>query len=101
MAGLAPFDDDSGTHKGQRHIAGGRGQLRRSLFAAALPAVAAAKTPEAYEKVGNTITKQGIRRNVFGGAAGEITMRVPTGKTVCVVKPNGTVKAAKIEPPTQ
>jgi transposase len=38
LAGLAPFDDDSGTHKGQRHIAGGRGRLRRSLFAAALPA---------------------------------------------------------------
>jgi transposase len=38
LAGLAPFDDDSGTHKGQRHIAGGRARLRRSLFAAALPA---------------------------------------------------------------
>jgi transposase len=38
LAGLAPFDDDSGTHKGQRRIAGGRGRLRRSLFAAALPA---------------------------------------------------------------
>lgn len=38
LAGLAPFDQDSGTHKGQRHIAGGRGRLRRSLFAAALPA---------------------------------------------------------------
>jgi transposase len=38
LAGLAPFDDDSGKHKGQRHIAGGRGRLRRSLFAAALPA---------------------------------------------------------------
>jgi len=38
LAGLAPFDDDSGLHKGQRHIAGGRGRLRRSLFAAALPA---------------------------------------------------------------
>ena len=24
LAGLAPFDDDSGKHKGQRHIAGGR-----------------------------------------------------------------------------
>ena len=36
LAGLAPFDDDSGKHKGQRHIAGGRGRLRRSLFAAAL-----------------------------------------------------------------
>ena len=38
LAGLAPFDDDSGQHKGQRHIAGGRGRLRRSLYAAALPA---------------------------------------------------------------
>jgi transposase len=38
LAGLAPFDDDSGLHRGQRRIAGGRGRLRRSLFAAALPA---------------------------------------------------------------
>jgi transposase len=38
LAGLAPFDDDSGKHKGQRRIAGGRARLRRSLFAAALPA---------------------------------------------------------------
>ena len=38
LAGLAPFDHDSGTHKGERHIAGGRDRLRRSLFAAALPA---------------------------------------------------------------
>jgi len=38
LAGLAPFDDDSGKHKGERHIAGGRNRLRRSLFAAALAA---------------------------------------------------------------
>lgn len=38
LAGLAPFDDDSGHHNGKRHIAGGRSRLRRSLFAAALPA---------------------------------------------------------------
>lgn len=38
LAGLAPFDDDSGQHKGQRHIGGGRSRLRRSLYAAALPA---------------------------------------------------------------
>ena len=35
LAGLAPFDNDSGRHKGERHIAGGRGRLRRSLYAAA------------------------------------------------------------------
>jgi len=38
LAGLAPFDADSGQHRGQRKIAGGRSRLRRSLFAAALPA---------------------------------------------------------------
>jgi len=38
LAGLAPFADDSGARKGDRHIAGGRKRLRRSLVAAALPA---------------------------------------------------------------
>lgn len=38
LAGLAPFDDDSGLRKGQRHIAGGRARVRRALYAAALPA---------------------------------------------------------------
>jgi len=38
LAGLAPFDHDSGVFKGQRRIAGGRDRVRRALFAAALPA---------------------------------------------------------------
>lgn len=38
LAGLAPFDDESGSHHGERHIAGGRARLRKSLYAAALPA---------------------------------------------------------------
>lgn len=38
LAGLAPFDDDSGKRRGARHIAGGRGRVRRALYAAALPA---------------------------------------------------------------
>jgi transposase len=38
LAGLAPFDQDSGRSHGQRHIAAGRARLRRSLYAAALPA---------------------------------------------------------------
>jgi transposase len=36
LAGLAPYDDDSGTHVGVRHIGGGRERLRRSLYTAAL-----------------------------------------------------------------
>jgi transposase len=38
LAGLAPYDDDSGTLVGVRHIAGGRKRLRGCLYAAALPA---------------------------------------------------------------
>ena len=38
LAGLAPYDDDSGKRRGQRHIAGGRERLRTSLYAASLPA---------------------------------------------------------------
>jgi transposase len=38
LAGLAPYDDDSGKRTGLRHIAGGRERLRTSLYAAALPA---------------------------------------------------------------
>lgn len=38
LAGLAPFDNASGTTDRPRRIVGGRGRLRRSLFAAALSA---------------------------------------------------------------
>jgi transposase len=38
LAGLAPYDDDSGDYAGVRHIAGGRERLRAALYAAALPA---------------------------------------------------------------
>jgi transposase len=38
LAGLAPYDDDSADHVGQRHIEGGRERLRTSLYSAALPA---------------------------------------------------------------
>lgn len=38
LAGLAPFDHDSGAQRGQRRIAGGRSRLRRSLYAAAFSA---------------------------------------------------------------
>lgn len=38
LAGLAPYDDDSGERRGARHIDGGRKRLRRALYTAALPA---------------------------------------------------------------
>lgn len=38
LAGLAPYDDDSGRRHGQRHIHGGRARLRKSLFMSAFTA---------------------------------------------------------------
>ncbi|MGJ3264886.1 MAG: IS110 family transposase [Salinarimonas sp.] len=38
LAGLAPFDDESGQRKGAKHIAGGRARPRKALFAAAMVA---------------------------------------------------------------
>lgn len=38
LIGVAPYDDESGQHSGERHIAGGRARARRALFNAALPA---------------------------------------------------------------
>lgn len=38
LAGLAPYDDDSGKRVGVRHIEGGRKRLRRALYTASLPA---------------------------------------------------------------
>jgi transposase len=39
LAGLAPYDDDSGERAGARHIDGGRARLRKALYTAALAAV--------------------------------------------------------------
>ena len=38
LVGVAPFNDDSGTHRGQRHIRGGRSTVRRALYMATLVA---------------------------------------------------------------
>jgi transposase len=38
LAGVAPFNRDSGQHRGQRHIAGGRAPVRTALYMAALVA---------------------------------------------------------------
>ncbi|MBC7366421.1 MAG: transposase, partial [Undibacterium sp.] len=38
LAGVAPFARDSGEHRGQRHIAGGRARVRRVLYMAGLTA---------------------------------------------------------------
>ena len=37
--GVAPLADDSGSHRGQRHIKGGRGPVRNALYMAAFNAM--------------------------------------------------------------
>jgi len=39
LAGLAPFNHDSGAGRGQRHIRGGRSQVRRALYMAAFTSI--------------------------------------------------------------
>lgn len=39
LVGLAPFNDDSGRHTGQRHIRGGRHKVRLGLYQAAVSAI--------------------------------------------------------------
>jgi len=39
LAGLAPYNDDSGPRSGHRHIRGGRSRVRRALYLAALSVV--------------------------------------------------------------
>lgn len=39
LVGLAPFNDDSGDHSGQRHIRGGRQKVRIGMYQAAIAAI--------------------------------------------------------------
>ena len=48
LAGLAPFDDDSGQRAGTRHIAGGRACVRSALYLAALSAARSDPGLKAY-----------------------------------------------------
>ena len=38
LVGIAPYDDDSGEHRGERHIRGGRREIRDLLYMATLAA---------------------------------------------------------------
>jgi transposase len=39
LVGVAPFNDDSGNHQGQRHIQGGRATVRAAVYMSALVAI--------------------------------------------------------------
>jgi transposase len=48
LVGLAPFNDDSGTHSGTRHIRGGRSKVRVGLYQAAVVAIRACPRMKAF-----------------------------------------------------
>ena len=50
LVGVAPVAHDSGTMRGQRHIAGGRGSVRCALYMAALSAVRFNPTIKAFHR---------------------------------------------------
>ncbi len=48
LVGLAPFNDDSGEHSGQRHIRGGRSKVRLGLYQSAIAAIRHCPHMKAY-----------------------------------------------------
>lgn len=56
LAGLAPFNVDSGQHRGQRHIRGGRRELRAVIFMAAM---SARKTESCFKELYDRLIKAG------------------------------------------
>ena len=48
LVGLAPFNDDSGDHSGQRHIRGGRKKVRIGMYQAAVAAIRHCRRTKAF-----------------------------------------------------
>jgi transposase len=48
LVGLAPFNDDSGQHRGARHIRGGRAKVRLGLYQAAIAAIRCCPVMKAF-----------------------------------------------------
>jgi transposase len=48
LVGLAPYNDDSGDHNGQRHIRGGRAKVRVGLYQAAIAAIRHSASTKAF-----------------------------------------------------
>lgn len=62
LAGLAPYDDDSGGRRGARHVRGGRSQVRSVLYMAAL---AAARYNPAFSAFRERLRKAGKKAKVI------------------------------------
>jgi transposase len=62
LAGLAPFDDDSGPRRGVRHVRGGRAEVRNVLYMAAL---AAARFNPVFRALKERLKKAGKKAKVI------------------------------------
>lgn len=56
LAGLVPFNRDSGPFRGQRHIDGGRSSIRNVLYMAALSAVKSVKADNVFKRLYDRVT---------------------------------------------
>ncbi len=58
LAGLVPYNYDSGPFRGQRHIHGGRSSIRNVLYMAALTAVKSVKANNVFKELYERITSK-------------------------------------------
>jgi transposase len=74
LAGLAPFNKDSGNKKGTRSIMGGRGALRRALY---MPAMSASRH--------NPILKEFYTRLIEKGKPHHVAITAVMRKLICLL----------------
>ncbi len=78
LAGLAPFNHDSGKLKGRRCISGGRRRVRRALYMAALNAV---RRSDRFQTFYQRLTARNQAKKValitFGGKTGPFPFSIP------------------------
>lgn len=74
LAGLAPFNQDSGTMRGQRRIRGGRADVRSTLYMATLTAIRH-----------NPVIAEDFQRLVEAGKPGKVAMTACMRKLLIIV----------------
>ncbi|WFB37055.1 IS110 family transposase [Kiritimatiellota bacterium B12222] len=73
LAGLAPWCQDSGNWKGERHISGGRSKVRRALY---MPAINASTS--------NPILKEYYQKMIRRGKPAKVALTAVMRKMVCL-----------------
>ncbi|MCA3005399.1 MAG: IS110 family transposase [Phycisphaerales bacterium] len=74
LAGLAPYNQDSGSRTGQRHIRGGRAGVRTALYMATLTAT---------ER--NAVIKEDFDRLIAAGKPGKVAMTACMRKLLTIL----------------